>query len=59
MATYALSYVLCYVSKMGLRGLWLGWLLGLMASSAVLGYRLIGREMTEGESKRLLKSEGF
>jgi hypothetical protein len=40
---------------MGLRGLWLGWLLGLLASSAVLGYKLFGKELLNVEKKKEIR----
>ena len=42
---YGLCYVLCYVNKMGLQGLWLGWLLGSSIGSLLLGYKLFVGEM--------------
>lgn len=41
--TYALCYLFCYVLEMGLKGLWTGWLLGLLISCAAMGYKLFGK----------------
>ena len=51
--TGLLGYYMCYSKKMGLKGLWLGWLIGSLAGSGVLVYKLLWKEMRKVGLARL------